>query len=299
MRLRQLGTTQSVVFFAPPEVHHSILDVCKKIDGRPTYSSHIDSSHVVTWLLEQTCRANEHLQNLYLAQGSDFCRRIGAQWKNSNFLTDSSHREAYLKVVQHPERQTLEQLYGAATDLEPTTPAQVQFAELKVFVEELNKQRRAAMDNCIGIDSSVLEEVEQEREVEFQIEEVRQVQRPTHYNALTFPGLHPDISHFAKTGKIKGGNGYEHVFEALARTSIGQKYNVRRTTSQLLVSTEFMRTIKLVKRVPNDSFFVSLPPTMVLLVMLINFNYSGLLNGSCGALRVRRPSLLSPKKLNY
>ena len=299
MRLRQLGTTQSVVFFAPPEVHHSILDVCKKIDGKPTYSSHIDSSHVVTWLLEQTCRANEHLQNLYLAQGADFCRRIGSQWKNANFLTDSRHREAYLKVIQHPERQTLEQLYGAATDLEPTTLAHVQFAELRVFVEELNKQRRAAMDNGNGIHSSVLEEVEQEREVEFQVEEVRQVQRPTHYNALTFPGLHPDISHFAKTGKLTGGNGYEHVFEALARTSIGQKYNVRRTTSQLLVSTEFMRTIKLVKRVPNDSFLVSLPLTMVLLVMLSNFNYSGLLNGSCGALRVRRPSLLSPKKLNY
>ena len=125
MRLRQLGTTQSVVFFAPPEVHHSILDVCKKIDGRPTYSSHIDSSHVVTWFLEQTCPVNEHLQNLYLAQGADFCRRIGAQWKNLNFLTDHCHREAYLKVVQHPERQTLEQLYGATTGQESTTLAPV------------------------------------------------------------------------------------------------------------------------------------------------------------------------------
>jgi len=299
MRLRQLGTTQSVVFFAPPEVHHSILDVCKKIDGRPTYSSHIDSSHVVTWLLEQTCRANEHLQNLYLAQGADFCRRIGAQWKNANFITDSSDREAYLKVVQHPERQTLEQLYGAATDLEPTTLAHIHFAELRVFVEKLNKQRRAAMANGNGVHSAVLEEVELEREVEFQFEEVRQVQRPTHYNALTFPGLHPDISHFAKTGKLTGGCGYEHVFEALARTSIGQKYNVRRTISHLLVSTEFMRTIKLIKRVPNDGFLVSLRRNMVLLVMLSNVYYSGPLNGSCGVLRVRRPSSLSLKKLNY
>jgi hypothetical protein len=27
MRLRQLGTTQSVSFFAPPEVHQSIMDL--------------------------------------------------------------------------------------------------------------------------------------------------------------------------------------------------------------------------------------------------------------------------------
>jgi hypothetical protein len=41
MRLRQLGTTQSVVFFAPPEVHQSILDLQKKVDG-----SKVDSHDV-------------------------------------------------------------------------------------------------------------------------------------------------------------------------------------------------------------------------------------------------------------
>ncbi|PQE30562.1 p-loop containing nucleoside triphosphate hydrolase protein [Rutstroemia sp. NJR-2017a WRK4] len=66
MRLRQLGTTQSVCFFAPPEVHRSILDVCKKTPGGLVGSSNINSYHVVNWLLEQTCRANEQLQNLYL-----------------------------------------------------------------------------------------------------------------------------------------------------------------------------------------------------------------------------------------
>src|SRR5271155_1728048 len=123
MRLRQLGTTQSIVFFAPPEVHQSILDVCEKRCGEVIDSSHINSSHVVSWLLEQTCRANEHLQNLYLAQGTDFCRRTNAQWKNVKFLTEKGHREAYLKVIQHLERQTLEQLYGVMTDTQPSSLA--------------------------------------------------------------------------------------------------------------------------------------------------------------------------------
>ncbi|TVY43757.1 hypothetical protein LSUB1_G001260 [Lachnellula subtilissima] len=254
MRLRQLGTTQSIVFFAPPEVHQSILDVCRKRCGEVLDSSRIDSSHVVCWLLEQTCRANEHLQNLYLAQGTDFCRRTDAQWKYVKFLTENRHREAYLRVIQHPERQTLEQLYGVGTDTQPSSVADTPSAELEGFMKELSGQRRAANNKGDRIHSSVLEEVEQEREVEFQVEQVRQVQKPAHYRALAFPGLHAAVSHFAKTGDLAGGHGYEHVFDALARTSIGQKYNVRRTTSQLYVSAEFMRTINLRKRIPNDNF---------------------------------------------
>ncbi|MCJ1402282.1 hypothetical protein MMC11_005502 [Xylographa trunciseda] len=254
MRLRQLGTTQSIVFFGPPEVHQSILDVCRKRRGEVLDSSRIDSSHVVCWLLEQTCLANEHLQNLYLAQGTDFCRRTDAQWKNVNYLTKNRHREAYLRVIQHPERQTLEQLYGVVIDTQPSSVADTPSVELKDFMEELDEQRRAAKSKDDRIHSSVLEEVEQQREVEFQVEQVRQVQKPTHYKALLFPGLHQAVFLFAKTGDLTGGHGYEHVFDALARTSIGQKYKVNRTTSQLYVSAQFMRTIELKKRIPNDNF---------------------------------------------
>lgn len=257
MRLRQLGTTQSITFFAPPEVHQSILDVCRKICGEILDPSDIDCSHVVCWLLEQTCRANEHLQNLYLAQGTDFCCRTNAQWKNVKFLTEKNHREAFLRVIQHPERQTLEQLYGEMTDTQTSSLTDTLSMELEGFMEELSRQRKAAKVNGSPICSSVLEEVEQEREVEFQVEQVHQVQRPTHYKALAFPGLHKAVSDFVKTGELAGGHGYEHVFDALARTTIGKKYNIRRTTSQLFVSAEFMRTIELGNRVANDEFLVS------------------------------------------
>ena len=74
----------------------------------------IDSSHVIHWLLEQTCAANEQLQNLYIAQGSDFCKRTAAEWDNAASLSDIQDRDAYVKVLQHPEQLTLEQLYGFA-----------------------------------------------------------------------------------------------------------------------------------------------------------------------------------------
>jgi len=261
MRLRQLGSTQSLVFFAPPEVHQSILDVCKKKRGEA-----IDSSHVVSWLLEQTCRANEQLRNFYVAQGTDFCRRTNAQWKNAKFLTDKDHRQAYLKVIQHPEQQTLEQLYGGMTNIQPSSFADISSTELKGFIVKLSKQRTAAKGEGNSIHSSTLEEVEQEREVEFQVEEVRQVQKPTHYMALAFPGLHDAIHSFVKTGNLAGGHGYEHAFAALARTDIGRNYNVCCTRSRLFVSVEFMRTVEFGRQSSNDNFLVSPIPVIVSLL---------------------------------
>lgn len=258
MRLRQLGTTQSITFFAPPEVHQSILDVCAKQYGKVAQSLWVDSSHVVWWLLEQTCRTNQHLQNLYLAQGTDFCRRTDAQWKHTEIFTDNTQRDAYLSAIQNPEHQSLEKLYGGVTDIQPSYVTDMASTKLAGFMKELNKQRITTGNTRNYIHSSVLGEVEQEREVEFQIEQVRQVQKPTHYEALTFSGLHPDILHFVKTGNLILGCGYEHIFDALARTDIGQKYDVRRTKSKLYVSMEFMRTIELGNHRTNDNFLVSL-----------------------------------------
>lgn len=258
MRLRQLGTTQSITFFAPPEVHQSILDVCAKQYGKATQFLWVDSSHVVWWLLEQTCRTNQHLQNLYLAQGTDFCRRTDAQWKYTEIFTDNTQRDAYLSAIQNPEHQSLEKLYEGVTDTEASYVTDMASTKLAGFMKKLNKQRITTGNTRNYIHSSVLEEVEQEREVEFQVEQVRQVQKPTHYEALTFSGLHPNIFLFVKTGNLILGCGYEHIFDALARTDIGQKYDVRRTKSKLYVSMEFIRTIELGNHRTNDNFLVSL-----------------------------------------
>lgn len=106
MRLRQLATSQSVVFFAAPKVHHSILDLCRK-----TSRDRIDSYDVVHWLLEQTCSAIEQLQPLYYSQGVDFCRREQDVLGNPDFLVDDRQRNAYVRILQQREQQTLEELY--------------------------------------------------------------------------------------------------------------------------------------------------------------------------------------------
>jgi hypothetical protein len=251
MRLRALGTSQRVVFFAPPEVHQSILDVCN-------LRSHdrVNSANVIHWLLEQTCCANEHLHDLYLAQGFDFCQRTNAKLQNANMLSKKSRRVNYLQVLQQPERRTLEQLYGDTEVEAPAGATQMMFPGLKYIFRELETQRQGAKRG-IGIYSSALEEVEQQREVEFQIEEVRQIQKPVHFQALKFPGVHKDIKNFLISGVLPESDGYEHIFGAIARTKLGQKYGACPSTSRLFASVEFMRTAKLGKNDTNDSYLVS------------------------------------------
>ncbi|KAL1869170.1 hypothetical protein Daus18300_005707 [Diaporthe australafricana] len=246
-----LATTQSVAFFAGPEVHQSIIDVCKIRSPR---DRSIDSADVVHWLLEQSCSANEQLANLHLAQGVDYCRRLNAQWSYEQFLTREEHRTMLLKVIQQQERQTLSQQYGRVSDTSTKgSPDEVSFQSLKGFMFKLSDQRKS-MDNKLissGVRSSALEEVEQEREVEFQVEEVRQVQKQKVFKPLIFTRLHPSFEKFIQHGRLVGGEGYVHAFSFLRNTSIGQKHMVQPTSSSFFVSTEFTRTVVLSKQGQN------------------------------------------------
>lgn len=255
MRLRQLRTTQSVSFFAPPEVDQSIRDFC-----HANFGEKLDSSHVISWLLEQTCLANETLQGLYIAQGVDFCRRTDAVWSHSDFLTKSVKRERVLKVLRQQERLTLEQLYGGGPSESSTrSVGPIRNPRLQSFSNLLAGSGR----KYSSILADCLEEVEQEREVQVQVEQVRQVQKPIKYEPKTFPGLHPDISWFVKTGFLDLANignncGYERAFGWIATTGVGRQFGVREKSSQLWVSREFGNTIQIGRGDKTaDNFLVS------------------------------------------
>ncbi|KAJ9667427.1 hypothetical protein H2201_002295 [Coniosporium apollinis] len=252
MRLRQLATTQSVCFFAPPEVHQSILDLCKKKSGDP-----IDSYDVIRWLLEQTCDGIEQLQPLYFSQGVDFCRRTEAASEYPDSLVDKDQRDAYLNALRQVEKQTLEQLYKPKIVAKSTKRVSPSTPQIAAYMKELNTRRKAFQDTGGAVQGSALQEVEQEREVAHEVEAVREVQKPVHYSALSFPGLHRDIASFVQTGRLAAGSaGYEQAFVTLRRTALGIKNGVsgEATASKLYVSAEFTKTIKLTQHRPNDNF---------------------------------------------
>ena len=270
MRLRQLATSQSVSFFAPPEVHLSILDLRKK-----KFNDLIDSYDVICWLLEQTCIGIEQLQPLYYSQGADFCRRTQAATDNQNFLVHDNQRATYLSALRQAEQQTLEQLYRPKTQSKSTKTIGHFSPGIAAYMKELNTRRKGFQDTGSAVHGSALQEVEQEREVAYEVEAVRELQKPVHYSPLAFPGLHRDMVTFVKTGRLAAGSaGYEQAFVNLRRTALGQKYgiNSKATASKLYVSSEFTRTIKLAMMRSNDNFqvrcrlrFTSVNPHLLLL----------------------------------
>lgn len=257
MRLRQLGTTQSITFFAPPEVHRSILDVCRKL---PT--EYIDSSDVIAWLLDQTCTMNAELQYLYLAQGVDFCRRIDAAASNPSFLVNNFARGSYLKVLRQPEQQSLEQLYKPRTVLSVEKPGSEKrhlalTGKVADFIQELRKRKDESKIVSGLIASSALE-VEQEREVAFEIEEEREIQRPPRMRALEFPGLSEALKRFVFSGVIDDET-FVKASRALQQTELAEKHNIEAFSllPRLYVSAEWTKTIKLKIGTRNDNFTVS------------------------------------------
>ncbi|KAF4624821.1 hypothetical protein G7Y89_g13348 [Cudoniella acicularis] len=252
MRMRQLKNSQSVVFFAPPEVHQSILDVRGK-----TSRGSIDSSDVIHWLLEQTCNGIEQLQPLYFSQGADFCTRTQAAIDNREFLTDVDQRENYLSVIKQFEQQTLEQLYGVKSTSRPAILPGTLSPEIAKFKKELDTRRRNFQDTGLAVHASALQEVEIQREVAYEVENVREVQKVTHYLPFSFPGVHRDILGFFKTGRLAADSvAYEPAFTALRRTSLGRKHGIKveGTTGKLYVSTEFTKTVKFPSEKFSDTF---------------------------------------------
>lgn len=236
MRLRQLRSTQRVTFFAPPEVDQSIRDFC-----HPKRNETLDSSHVISWLLEQTCRGILDMQGLYVAQGIDFCHRTEATSLHGGSLSNSKHRNKLLRTLKQPEHQTLEQMYGHDTATSASTsPGNVSAPQLREFLDKLLRDRDSTDADQEGVFEVV--EVERQREVQNQVEQVRQIQKPPRYAALKFPGLHHALLAFAKTGKLDK-PAFVHAFTYLGRSNIGKRHKVHSTDSALFVSREFEKTV--------------------------------------------------------
>lgn len=214
----------------------------------------------IQWLLDNTCDAIEQLQPLYYAQGIDFCRRMQAELDSPDFLTNKPQRESFIEKIKQDEQQTLQQLYEPKFKNRAPEVQKSSNPKLKSFIKELNTRRKTFQDTGRAVHASALQEVEQEREVAFEVESVRQIKKPQQYAAHSFPGLHPNLESFARTGRIPADAHYfSHIFYSLSKTGIGRKFKVCRgvSDSKLFVTTEFDQTVKLSIDLTPDNFVVS------------------------------------------
>lgn len=217
----------------------------------------INSRDVICWLLEQTCIGLEQLQPLYYAQGLDFCQRYQLAMDYPEFLSSSKERVSYLSRLRRDELQTLERMYKPKQRDRSVIKAEDFAPNIREFVIKLEAVRQGFENMGYMAHTSALEEVEQEREVAFEVESVREVQRPIRFEPLHFPGLHPDLVRFLETGCfLSDSNGYKPAFLTMAKTALGQRRKIRSEIMNMpfFASTELTRTVKLEPGEPNDNF---------------------------------------------
>jgi len=250
MRLRLLGRSQAVTFFSPPEVHQSILDSRDGSEKRD-----IDSADVIFWLLKQSCSSIEQLEPLYITQGTTYLKHLQASIDNQDYIRQPYQRSRYLSVMQTKESQTLKRLYEPKSlkKFEEIDTRRFK-GQLKKFATDLDMRKKNFHDRGIAVHATSLEEVEQEREVEFEVESVRENQAPVHFSALRFTGLHADLLFFVKSGQlIAESSAYQPMIAALLKTALGSKHVLSfSVTPRLYVSTQCSRTVQVYE--PNDNF---------------------------------------------
>ncbi|CAF9942696.1 MAG: hypothetical protein ALECFALPRED_009917 [Alectoria fallacina] len=252
MRLRQLAISQSIVFFAPPEVHQSILNFRGK-----TSKDFIDSRDVIIWLLEQTCCSIEQLQPLYISQGLEYCRRRLAAQRNPDASSQEDQRKAYLKVLEQPERYSLENLYAPDQKTKSRPVDAKGFPEIAGYVEKLGAMKKGLRNTGDTVQALAHQEVEQEREVQIEVETVREVKKPNHATPIKQPPLHRDVKSFAETGRlVAGSQAYQQAFVALRQTALGRRLGISdsATRSRLFVTQDFSNVVVVQWGKPLDEY---------------------------------------------
>ncbi|KAI0920155.1 hypothetical protein AcV5_009969 [Taiwanofungus camphoratus] len=232
MRMRKLGHGQSVMFIAPPEVDRKIRHAAGK-----GMSEHVEVLDILRWTMLETCADIEHHLPLWAQQGYDYGKRKDA-W---NDFTSSGGAlvESVKTTWLQREGRTLEEMYG----LHPTTfdSSSAGFASNHPFTIPELRQRCETLGVSSLSDTSVSEE--QEREVDHEVEQERQVQRPPNAIAAVHQ-VHASVRQFIRTGVIaKISNVFVPIFSSLSPRIAVPREDRLVWSAGLLATKDFLTTV--------------------------------------------------------
>ncbi|KAJ7708796.1 hypothetical protein B0H17DRAFT_365601 [Mycena rosella] len=193
MRMRRLGTDHSVLFFASKEIWIKIQTL--------TGAQDLDSSHVLLWTIQETCRQISDNGSLWANQGLNFDARFTA-------LSDERPYPSLVAALQERESRTLEELYG----VKPHENQTHQVSQLQIEIY------RKCNEFGLVLSHNALSE-EQERELAHEKEDERELERIPGAKALDHRD--DDLSDFIDTGVIRwpGSRSFISLEDCLANTS--------------------------------------------------------------------------------
>jgi len=225
MRMRKLGKGQSVVFCVPEEIQMKILEV--KLHG-----TEIDVSDVLIWTITETWEDMHRSIPLWASQG----RRYEDQkdYLNGEETTVEQAMmflENEAQSLEHRYRPRLRKGFDATKDWDTSNKNICKIIKLCHDFE------------AMSFDTATLQE-EQERELSPEVEEEREVQRLPAMEAEQHQ-LHPDLVRLVATGQFpERSDAFLPAFQALKSMSAAKRFDLMQFPNDLLVTTDFMRTVK-------------------------------------------------------
>ncbi|KAL9631107.1 MAG: hypothetical protein Q9204_004388, partial [Flavoplaca sp. TL-2023a] len=166
------------------------------------------------------------------------------RYEESGYDFDKSR--SYLKVLEQPEKYSLEELYAPDRKIKSASIQSSGNAEISGYVKRLDALKAEIRNTGDTMQALAHQEVEQEREVAIEVESVREVKKPHHAQAASHSPLHRDVRSFAETGRLVAGS---HVciqaFVALRKTAVGRRLGVsdNATRANLYITQDHSATV--------------------------------------------------------
>lgn len=242
MRMRKLGKGQSVVFCIPEEIKFKILTLC----GR-THESDLTVADVLRWAISETWDDMQRSIPLWAVQGKRY-QAQARQWRVLRQDGQTSISTSQAEDFLEPESQSLEQRYSPGGNHGLSLSSQCPD----------DADARRILDRCrefatVKLSAAQLQE-EQERELAPEIEQERQAQRPAPAEPEPH-SVHPDILSFVTTGYLDASSdAVKPAFMVLKDTSAARYLDVAQFPSELLVTVDFARTVRLPRLSARDSY---------------------------------------------
>ena len=255
MRMRKLGIGHSLTFCSSHEVHQQILAL-KRQPSEGNLQHQINVVDILRWVYENTQQATWDGFHHWAAQSLSFQRKLSAfrniQWKNEQqVLTDTMMIEMAAECLES-EIIDLRDMYGSSKVLRTVFEihsVRYQHIDYHLSAEIRDTVLRRLRDfgGTKQRLSQLLDE-EQQRELEQELEEERQLARPGPAEPCA-PVLHDEIKRLCNTqNEAMNLTQLPNVFRGLAYAFIGTTLfpdcQVERWGSDLWISTEFQRVIK-------------------------------------------------------
>jgi hypothetical protein len=237
--MRQLGHGHSIMFFAPVEVDRRIRSVTSK-----SPSDVIDTTDILQWAIRETCDDIEQRTPHWAQQGMDHTSRY-ADW--TSFCRGELSSEELSDKWLQPEAKRLEDLYGPHKTLsvslinEATKKKKKKKQTVGLLAAPEIRQR------CIELGIFRLRDVsmdeEQEREVIYEAERERQVERPPRVLQATH-SIHQAVVGFIQTGVVPTmTKAFSRAFETLDATSAAPD-GAPIWCPHILATMDFQKTVR-------------------------------------------------------